>query len=134
MTLDILLVEDSPSDATLAAEALIDTGIDHKISLAEDGRKAIDYLEKAGCRDAHPVPDVILLDLNMPRVDGHGVLEAIRSQEKLNEVPVLVLTVSKADEDIFKALDLGMNFYLRKPVSLETLKAILEATEKLWNQ
>ena len=132
MTLDILLVEDSPSDATLAAEALIDTGIEHKISVAEDGRKAIDYLEKAGCSNEHPVPDVILLDLNMPRLDGHGVLEVIRSKEKLEEVPVLVLTVSKADEDIFKALNLGMNFYLRKPVSPETLKEILTAIEKLW--
>jgi len=130
---EILLVEDSPADIALTEEALKESGLENTLTIVTDGEQAIEYLSKRGkFRDAGS-PDLILLDLNMPKKNGHEVLEVIKDNPKLEEIPVVVLTVSEAEEDIARALGLKMNYYLNKPVSVQKLAPILTTIIELWN-
>lgn len=128
--LEILLVEDIPSDVRLTEEALKDSGLKFNLSVAADGEEAMDFLKKA---KANPggFPDIILLDLNMPKKNGHEVLAEIKEDPALVRIPVVLLTVSQQDHDILEALRLKMNYYLSKPVAAEKLAVLLKAIFEL---
>jgi len=130
--MQVLLVEDSPADITLTEEALKDTGVQTSLSVVMDGEQAIDYLHQRGNYSQAVRPDVILLDLNMPKKNGHEVLADMKDHPELEDIPVVVLTVSQAEEDIVKALNLRMNYYLSKPVHSQKLLPILHAIDSLW--
>ncbi len=130
---EILLVEDSPADIALTEEALKESGLDNTLTIVTDGEQAIEYLSKRGKYKDAESPDLILLDLNMPKKSGHEVLEVIKDNPKLEEIPVVVLTVSEAEEDITRALGLKMNYYLNKPVNVQKLAPILTTIIELWN-
>jgi chemotaxis family two-component system response regulator Rcp1 len=127
--LHILLVEDTPSDIRLTKEALQDSGFEHELSVVNDGEQAIDFLN-ANASSAQK-PDLLLLDLNMPKKNGHEVLEEMKDMTAYAETPVILLTVSQDDHDIAKALHLKMNYYLPKPVTSEKLEALLRAMQEL---
>lgn len=128
--IDILLVEDNPADVGLTEEALVDTGIPHTLSIARDGEEAIIYLKER--QGSHGRPELMLLDLNMPRKNGHEVLQEIKENPDLNDIPVILLTVSKSQDEILNALRLKMNYYLNKPVDPRTLRPLLLAIDDLW--
>lgn len=124
--IEILLVEDTPSDIRLTEEALKDSKLDFHLDIVNDGEEAMDYLNKK--KDSgEKLPDMILLDLNMPKKNGHEVLADITKDSTLKTIPVVLLTVSQRDEDVQEALRLKMNYYLCKPVSAETLKVLVDA-------
>jgi len=123
----ILLVEDSPSDVRLTQEALKDSGLIYELSLANDGEEAMNYLHQQKMSAFSKLPDVILLDLNMPRKTGHEVLGEVKADPKLTTIPIVLLTVSQQEKDIMEALRLKMNYYLCKPVDAEQLSALLKA-------
>ena len=130
--LEILLVEDNQLDARLTEEALLDTGLENRLTTVEDGEAAISYLSRVGKYKESLRPDVVLLDLNLPKKDGQIVLEEMRRHPELEDIPVVVLTVSKKDEDITRALDSRMNYYMCKPVDPRQLFSVLEAVNELW--
>jgi len=118
--LEILLVDDSPTDVRLTQEALHDEDVPHRLHVARDGEEAMDFL-----RRADPLPHVVLLDLNLPRKDGHSVLQEIRDDEALRSLPVVVLTSSHADEDVLRSWDLHATGYVTKPVVVDHLVGVL---------
>ncbi len=124
----ILLVEDSPSDIRLTEEALKRSDLTYSLHIVNDGVEAMDYLEEAKSGGGEKIiPDVILLDLNMPRKNGHEVLTDIKNDSSLSLIPVVLLTVSDKDEDIMAALRLKMNYYIAKPVTSRKLSSIIRA-------
>src|SRR5580698_7698994 len=127
----ILLVEDSPSDVRLTEEALKDSGLDYELSHVGDGEEAMNFLHQQKMSAHKKLPDIILLDLNMPRKNGHEVLAEIKADPQLAIVPVVLLTVSQTEKDIMEALRLKMNFYLCKPVDPEQLTALVDAIFEL---
>jgi len=129
--INILLVEDSPSDVRLTEEALKDSGLDYELSLASDGEEAMNFLHQQKMSAFSKLPDIILLDLNMPKKNGHEVLAEIKADPKLALVPVVLLTVSQQEKDIMEALRLKMNYYLCKPVDAEQLTALVRAIFEL---
>ena len=129
--LKILLVEDSPSDVRLIREALKETPVPVQITVAQDGVEAMDYLhstEAGGCVR----PDLVLLDLNLPRKNGREVLAEIKSSPNLKQIPVLVMTSSRADEDIAQAYSLNANCYITKPGDLQEYINVVRAIEDFW--
>ena len=124
--IEILLVEDTPSDVRLTQEALKDSGLEYNLAVVSDGVEAMEYLNNKKA-SSEKLPDVILLDLNMPKKNGHEVLADIHNDDKLKTIPVVVLTVSRRDEDVMEALKVKMNYYLAKPVSAETLAALVNS-------
>lgn len=130
--MEILLVEDSPDDVVLFREALKDTNIPYRLSVAEDGEDALAYLKQEGKHAKVGRPDVIVLDLNLPKKDGHAVLEEIKNDPVLEQIPVVMLTVSSAQQDVVKAMELKMNYYLNKPVDYKSLGRLLDTIESLW--
>jgi len=129
----ILLVDDSPSDVRLTEEALKDSGLDYELSFAGDGEEAMNFLHQQKMSAFSKLPDIILLDLNMPRKNGHEVLSEIKADPDLSGVPVVLLTVSQQERDIMEALRLKMNYYLCKPVDAEQLSALVHAIFELHN-
>lgn len=132
-TLEVLLVEDSKADVRLAQEALSEVGLPTNVTVVNDGEQALDYLRRAETHIELRRPDLILLDLNMPKVNGHEVLDEMRGMVEYKETPVILLTTSNCDEDIQKAHGLGMNYYLRKPVAPDRLEPLLDAIRFLWS-
>ena len=130
----ILLVEDSPSDVRLTEEALKDSGLDYELTLANDGEEAMNFLHQQKMSAFSKLPHIILLDLNMPRKNGHEVLAEIKADSQLAAVPVVLLTVSEQEKDIMEALRLKMNYYLCKPVDAERLAALIQAIFELHNK
>jgi len=128
--IEILLVEDTPSDVRLTQEALKRSGLKYTMSVVNDGVEAMDYLNerKTG---GQQLPDLILLDLNMPRKNGHEVLADIQADKELSKIPVVLLTVSQRDEDVLEALKLKMNYYLAKPVTAQNLTALVKSIYEL---
>jgi two-component system, chemotaxis family, response regulator Rcp1 len=126
---EILLVEDTPSDVRLTQEALKDSSLDYNLEVVNDGVQAVEYLKKVANSDKKP--DIILLDLNMPKKNGHEVLADLKTIKEFDDVTVILLTVSRDEEDIHKALDLKMHYYLGKPVTSEKLNALLQAMDEL---
>ncbi len=128
--INILLVEDTPSDIRLTQEALKRSGLTYELSVTNDGEEAMQYLEKSK-KGGNKKPDIILLDLNMPRKNGHEVLQEIQADKELETIPVILLTVSKRDEDVMEALKLKMNYYIAKPVSAQNLTSIVKSIYEL---
>ena len=129
---DILLVEDSPGDVRLAIEALRDGKVQNTLHVAEDGLEALAFLRQEGQYAGMRRPDLILLDLNLPKLDGRELLAVIKQDPDLKRIPVVVLTTSKAEEDVFKAYDLYANCYITKPVDLPQFVEIVKSVEDFW--
>jgi chemotaxis family two-component system response regulator Rcp1 len=130
--IEILLVEDSPTDAFLAQEALESFKVTNHLHAVPDGVEAMAFLHKEGKYAQVPRPDLILLDLNLPRMDGREVLKAIKNDAELRAIPVVVLTTSKGEEDVLKAYDLHANCYVVKPVDFDKFVEIVHAIENFW--
>jgi CheY-like chemotaxis protein len=131
---ELLLVEDSPSDIRLTQEALKESKLNHRLSVVHDGEEAMQLLNKLRDAASQPLPDLILLDLNMPKKNGHEVLAEMRKDPKLSRIPVVLLTVSQRDEDVLKALSLKMNYYLNKPVDAEKLTTLVNIIFELMSE
>jgi CheY-like chemotaxis protein len=135
MPITILMADDDADDRQLTKEALEEGRLINDIRFVENGEEMMEYLRRTG-RYAPPAeaprPGLILLDLNMPRKDGRTVLKEIKSDPQLRTIPVVVLTTSKADEDVYRSYDLGVNSYIVKPVTFEALVDILVTLEKYW--
>lgn len=130
--IEILLVEDNPGDVRLTQEALEENKICNKLHVARDGVEAMKFLRKMnGYKDA-PRPDLILLDLNMPKKDGREVLAEVKADEKLRSIPVVILTTSDADDDVAKAYQMYANCYIRKPIDLNRFIEVIKIIENFW--
>lgn len=125
--IEILLVEDTPSDVRLTQEALKESDIDYSLVIKNDGAEAMEYLYSLKNVEKITLPDLILLDLNMPKMTGHQVLEAIKADSILRSIPVILLTVSERNEDVLEALSTKMNYYLPKPVTTEKFSMLIKA-------
>jgi chemotaxis family two-component system response regulator Rcp1 len=130
--IDILLVEDNPGDARLAKEALKDAKVRNNLHWVEDGVEAIAFLRREGKYTDAPRPDVILLDLNLPKKDGREVLAEVKEDGDLKRIPVVILTVSDAEEDIIKTYNLHANCYIRKPLDLDRFIEVVKSIEEFW--
>jgi len=129
---DILLVEDSPTDALLAKEALECSKIANNLHHVSDGVEAIAFLRRQPPYECVPRPELILLDLNLPKKDGREVLAEIKNDEDLKRIPVVVLTTSKSEVDVLKAYGLHANCYVVKPVNFELFAAVVSQIEQFW--
>ncbi len=129
---EILLVEDNPGDADLARETLTISKMKNNLHVVNDGEKAMAFLRKQGPYAAVPRPDIILLDLNLPRKDGREVLAEIKADNELKRIPVVVLTSSSAEEDIIKSYNLHANCYITKPLDFVQFTKIIHAIENFW--
>lgn len=129
---DILLVEDNPGDVRLTVEALKEGKVLNRLHVVEDGVEALAFLHRQGRYANAPRPDLIMLDLNLPKKDGREVLAVIKGDEGLRRIPVVVLTVSGAEEDILKSYDLNANCYITKPVNLDQFIRVVQAIENFW--
>ena len=130
--IEILLVEDSPSDTDLTVEALRAAKVCNRLSVVEDGVEAMEFLRRQGPYGHAPRPDLILLDLNLPRKDGRQVLEEIKADEQLRTIPVVVLTTSQSEIDVLRAYALHANCYIAKPVHFRQFLDIVQAIERFW--
>ena len=130
--IQILLVEDSPGDVLLTREALRDARVPNELNVVGDGEEAMRYLRHEGEFADRPKPDIVLLDLNLPRKDGREVLEEVKSDPELRRIPVIVLTTSSADGDVLRAYDAHANSYIRKPVDLEKFMRVVRSIEDYW--
>jgi chemotaxis family two-component system response regulator Rcp1 len=130
--INVLLVEDSPTDVLLTQEALETAKLLTELHIVADGVEAIAFLRQEGKYAGVPRPDLILLDLNLPKKDGREVLAEIKSDPGLRLIPVVVMTVSKAEEDILKAYGLHANCYVTKPVHFESFVEVVRAIESFW--
>ena len=128
----ILLVEDNPGDVRLMREALSPTSTSKKLTVVEDGEQAIRFLRRVDPFADAARPDLIFLDLNLPRKDGREVLAEIKSDKGLRRIPVIVLTTSEADRDVLRAYDLHANCYVRKPTDLDEYLSVIRACESFW--
>jgi chemotaxis family two-component system response regulator Rcp1 len=130
--IEILLVEDNPGDIRLTKEALRDSKIHNNLSVVTDGVEAMAFLRREAEYNRSPRPDIILLDLNLPRKDGREVLEEIKADESLRRIPVVVLTTSDDEQDIVQSYDLHANCYITKPVDLNRFITIVKTIENFW--
>ncbi len=128
----VLLVEDNPGDSDLTRETLESGKLRVDISIAIDGEDAVNYLLKQGPHERRETPDLILLDLNLPKMDGREVLAVVKGREELKRVPVVILTSSDADADIVRSYELGANCYITKPVGLDAFQEIVRSVENFW--
>jgi len=134
-SITILIADDDPEDRMLAAEALEESRLVNDVHFVEDGEELLDYLHQRGkFSDPHvaPRPGLILLDLNMPRMDGREALAAIKKDPDLKRIPIVVLTTSKAETDIYRSYDLGVNSFIVKPVSFDSLVDVMQVIGRYW--
>jgi two-component system, chemotaxis family, response regulator Rcp1 len=129
---EVLLVEDNPADVRLTREALRDGKVRNNLHVVSDGAAALDFLSRRGPYADAPVPDLILLDLNLPKKDGREVLAEIKADPALCTIPVVVLTTSEAEEDILKSYRLHANCYVTKPVGLEQFIQVVQQIDSFW--
>jgi two-component system, chemotaxis family, response regulator Rcp1 len=130
--IDILLVEDSDGDARLAFEAMKDSKIRNTLHRVADGEEAMDFLHRKGRHANAPRPDLILLDLNLPKKDGREVLAEVKVDDDLKRIPIVILTVSKDEVDILKSYNLHANCYITKPIDLEQFMKVVKSIEDFW--
>jgi two-component system response regulator len=130
--IEILLVEDNPGDVRLTREALKSGKVWSNLHVVEDGEAALTFLRQQGSYTYAPRPDLILLDLNLPKRDGREVLSIIKADENLKRIPVVVLTTSQAEEDILKAYNLNANCYITKPVDFDQFLKVVRVVEEFW--
>lgn len=129
---DILLVEDNPGDARLAKEALKESKVNNLLSIVEDGVEAMEYLYQRGKYTNVTRPDLIILDLNLPKKDGRQVLHEIKSDERLRRIPVVILTTSNAEEDILKTYNLHANCFITKPLDITQFMKVVQSIQDFW--
>jgi CheY-like chemotaxis protein len=132
MTLDVLLVEDSPGDVRLTQEAFREAGTRINLHVAIDGVAAMSFLKQEGIHSQSPRPDFILLDLNLPKMDGREVLALIKDDDDLKTIPTIILTTSEAESDILKSYQLQANCYLNKPVQLDEFEKVVKTINEFW--
>jgi chemotaxis family two-component system response regulator Rcp1 len=130
--MDILMVEDNPGDVRLAREALKDSPIPNEITVVRDGEEALSFLRQEGSYASALRPDLIVLDLNLPKKDGREVLGEIKSDDRLKRIPVAILTTSNASQDLTRAYDLHANCYVIKPVGLEEYMSAVRSIQSFW--
>jgi chemotaxis family two-component system response regulator Rcp1 len=130
--IEILLVEDNPGDVRLTREALKDAKVLNTLHVVMDGVEALAFLRKQGKHAAAPLPDLILLDLNLPKKNGREVLEDIKNDDALRHIPVVILTTSQAERDIAESYRLHANAYVTKPVDLEQFLTVVKSIEQFW--
>ncbi len=130
--IQILLVEDSPTDAKLTLTALNLAKVANQVTHVEDGVQALEFLKQQGTFAQAPRPDLILLDLNLPRKDGREVLEELKADPNLSTIPVVVLTTSKAEQDVLRSYQLHANCYITKPVNFEQFLEVIQSIEHFW--
>ncbi len=130
--IEILLVEDNPGDVRLTLEAFKEGKLINNLSVVGDGVEAMAFLRQEGKYTGKPLPDLILLDLNMPRMDGREVLAEIKKDTNLKHIPVVILTTSQAEQDILKSYDLHANCYITKPVDLDQFNAVVKSIQEFW--
>jgi chemotaxis family two-component system response regulator Rcp1 len=130
--LHILLVEDNPGDVRLTMEALRDGRIANTLSVSRHGEDAMDFLRQRGAHSDAARPDLVLLDLNLPKKDGREVLEEIKGDPGLHRIPVIVLTTSSADRDVLLAYDLHANCFIKKPIEYDEFIAAVRSIENFW--
>ncbi len=130
----IMIADDDPDDRLLAKEAFLENHLENQLYFTEDGEDLMDYLHRRNQYKGktHPLPDLILLDLNMPKKDGREVLTEIKSDPQLKRIPVVVLTTSKSEEDIVRTYDLGVNSFITKPVTFEALVEVVKNMGNYW--
>jgi two-component system response regulator len=131
-SIEILLVEDNPGDVDLTREALETSKMRNTLHVAGDGEAAMAFLRREGMYAAVPRPDLVLLDLNLPKKNGREVLAEIKSDSDLKRIPVVILTTSKAEEDILKSYNLYANCYITKPIDLNQFIKVVQAIEDFW--
>ncbi len=129
---EILLVEDSPADVRLAKEALKEAKVLNNLNVVDDGIKAMQFLRRQERYAKAPRPDMILLDLNLPRKDGREVLDEVKKDQDLKRIPVVILTTSQADEDVVRAYNLHCNCYITKPVDFQQFMHVIKSIENFW--
>ena len=130
--IEILLVEDNPGDADLAREALEGSKFHNILNVVDDGEKAMAYLRRDGLYTEVSRPDLILLDLNIPKKDGRQVLAEIKEDDNLKRIPVVILTTSRAEEDVMKSYNLHCNCYITKPIDLKQFLSVVRSIEDFW--
>lgn len=129
---EILLIEDNPADIVLTKEAFKECGSDHNITALKDGEEALKYLRNDADVKNYIHPDIILLDLNLPKRDGREILSKIRSDYRLHDIPVIILSTSQNEEDVFTAYRLKANCYISKPIDLSHFFNIIESIDRFW--
>ena len=130
--IEILLVEDNPGDARLTREALSHSKVRNNLHHARDGEEAMAFLRHEGPFSSAPTPDLVLLDLNLPRRDGREVLEDMKNDKQLMHIPVVILTSSEAEEDVLRSYRLHANCFITKPGDLDALTKVVEGIEQFW--
>ncbi|MFT5131010.1 MAG: chemotaxis family two-component system response regulator Rcp1 [Rhodothermales bacterium] len=130
--IEILQVEDNPGDVELTREALDDAGLAYRLHVATDGQQALSFLRREGICASAPRPDIILLDLNLPRMDGRETLAAIKQDDNFRRIPVIVLTTSDAESDIRASYNLHANCFITKPVDLDDFLEVVRAIQSFW--
>lgn len=130
--MDVLLVEDSPGDVRLTQEAFREANPAIRLHVASDGVEAMAFLQREGAHTRAPRPDIILLDLNLPRMDGREVLARIKEDDNLKTIPVVILTTSDAEADITRSYQLQANCYLTKPVQLDQFESLVKSINEFW--
>ncbi|MBV8883371.1 MAG: response regulator [Chroococcidiopsidaceae cyanobacterium CP_BM_RX_35] len=134
-TVVILMADDDEDDCMLAREALAESQLTNNLHCVQDGEELMDYLHRRGKyaqKSSAPRPGLILLDLNMPKKDGREALKEIKTNSHLRHIPIVVLTTSKADEDVYRTYDLGANSFITKPVTFESLVEVMRTIGKYW--
>ncbi len=132
--IDVLLVEDDPGDVLMTREAFAENKVANRLAVVSDGESAMRYLRKEGEHADAPTPDLVLLDLNLPRMDGREVLAAMKSDDALRSIPVVVLTTSEAEEDVLRSYALHANAYVTKPVDFERFIAVVRQIDDFFVQ
>lgn len=129
---DILLVEDNPGDVRLTQEAFTDAAINNELHVVKDGQEALDFLFQEGTHEDASRPDMVLLDLNLPKVDGMAVLEELKTTDGLRRIPVIILTSSEAEEDVVESYENHSNAYLTKPIDPDEFLGLVRSFEQFW--
>lgn len=129
---EILLVEDNPGDSRLVQEVLQNSKINNNLYIVSDGEEALSFIRKEGKYSSKPSPNLILLDLNLPKKDGREVLQELKTNEEYKKIPIIVLTTSKSEDDINKTYNLHVNSYLTKPVDLDDFNNLVKSIEDFW--
>jgi CheY-like chemotaxis protein len=130
--IDILVVEDNPGDARLIKEVLNEQKIYNSLFIVSDGVEAMNFLQKKGKYKESPKPDLIILDLNLPKKDGREVLSDIKADDNLKRIPVVIMTISQAEADILKSYNLHANCYITKPIDLDQFIKVIKSIEEFW--
>ena len=130
--IEILLVEDNPGDVLLTKEAMKDAKVSNSLHVVGNGLEALEFLRREGRFQEAPTPDLVLLDLNLPRKNGREVLQEMKSEEGLRSIPVVVLTTSEAHRDIIESYNLQANCYIPKPVDFEQFRKVVASIEQFW--